>query len=138
VVNRVVAAIGQNTYDLGLAGRSSLWVLDAVGFSGVVAVEFGATDDDFDVGCLVEALRFAGSKAADHALDCDVSVRSSDGAGGWVVGARCGGFDVGDVDAPVREDLGRYCAECVVNQCHISPAVTSRCSWSLQLGCRRR
>ena len=113
MVNRVVAAIGKNTYDLGFAGRSSLWILDAVGFGGVVAVEFGATDDDFDVGCLVEAFRFAGSEAADYALDRDVGVRSSDRASGWVVGARCGGFDVSDVDAPVREDLGRYCAECV-------------------------
>ena len=59
MINRVVAAIGKNTYDLGFAGCSSLWVLDAVSFSGVVAVEFGVTDDDFDVGCLVKALGFA-------------------------------------------------------------------------------
>ena len=56
MINRVVAAISQDVDNLGFTGRSSLWVLDAIGFGGVIAVEFGVADDDFDVGCLVKAL----------------------------------------------------------------------------------
>jgi hypothetical protein len=64
----VVAAIAGDGDDLGLAGCSSLEVLDAVGLGGVVGAKLGGADDYFEVGGLVEALRFAGAYAGDDAL----------------------------------------------------------------------
>ena len=56
----VVASVAGDGDDLGLAGCSSLEVLDAVGFGWVVVAEFGGANDDFQVGGLVEALGFTG------------------------------------------------------------------------------
>ena len=56
----VVAAIAGDGDDLGLAGYSSLEVLDAVGLGWVVRAKLGGADDYFEVGGLVQALGFAG------------------------------------------------------------------------------
>ena len=97
----VVAAIAGDGDDLGLAGYSSLKVLDAVGLGGVVRSKLGGANDYFQVGGLVETLRFAGAYAGDDAFDRYVGVCSSYSARGGVVGAGCGGFDIRDGLTPV-------------------------------------
>ena len=100
----VVAAIAGDVDDFGFAGGASLGVLDAIGFSWVVGAKLAGADDDFYVGGLVQTFGFAGGEAQNHAFDRDVGVRSSDVAGGGVVGAGCGGFDVRKVLTPVGKD----------------------------------
>jgi len=104
VVDGVVAAIGGYGDDFGFAGCSSLLVLDAVGFSGVVGAEFAGANDDFQVGCLVQTFRLTRADPGNYGFDCDGGVRACDRSSRWVVGAGGGGFDVRDVLAPVGEE----------------------------------
>ena len=100
----VVAAIAGDIHNLGFAGDAGLDVLDAIGLGWVVRSKLTVADDDFYVGGLVQTFGFAGSEAQNYAFDCDRGVGASDVAGGGVVGAGCGGFDIRDRLAPVRKD----------------------------------
>lgn len=125
----VGAAIAGDGDDLGFAGGAVLRVLDAVGFCGKVRSKFGSADDDLEVGGLVQTLGFAGVDAGDNSFQRDVGVCTSDRSGGGVVGAGCGGFDVGDGLAPVVEDGGGDGGESVVDEAHINLGINGRRSW---------
>lgn len=102
--DRIIASIGSDVDDFGFAGGASLGVLDAVSLGWVVGAKLAGADDDFYVGGLVQTFGFAGCEAQNDAFDRDAGVGSSDVAGGGVVGAGCGGFDVREVLTPVREE----------------------------------
>lgn len=97
----VVAAIASNSDNFGLAGNAILGVLDAVGFSWVIRSELAGSDDDLEIGGLIQAFGFAGIDAGNNGFQGDIGVCTSDRPGGGVVGAGCGGFDVRDGLAPV-------------------------------------
>ena len=101
MVNRVIAAIGGDGDDFGFASCSSLGVLDAVGFSGVVRAEFAGTNDDLEISRLIKTFGFTRVDTGNDAFERNSDVGSSDCASGWVVGAGCRGFDVRDVLAPI-------------------------------------
>ena len=112
MVDGFVAAVGSDCDDLGLAGCSSLCVLDAVSLGWVVGAEFSRSNQDAEVGGLVKAFRFLGIDAKDYSFHWDWCVASCYLAGGWVISAGGGGFDVREVLAPLRHqcfgDRGKY------------------------------
>ena len=100
--NRVFATGGFAHDDAPRFGRSVLAVLDTVADAWNVCTKLGVADDHLEIGGLVGALKFFGFGLEDQGANGEAGVRSSDGAGGCVVGGGGVGFEIGDVLAPVR------------------------------------
>lgn len=76
-------------------------VFDAVADAWDVGAKLDVADDEFEVGGLVGAVEFLGVDLGDDGPDSHGGFGAVHQAGGGVVCFGFGGFDVGDVGAPV-------------------------------------
>ena len=113
-----VASVSFDGDDAGDNRASTLAVLDAVGYRGVVAGKFDVANDEFNIAGLVHALKFLWVGLSDDRFEGDVGVRAGGDACLRVVRGGGAGFDVRHGLAPLIQQRGRDGGKCGVDLAH--------------------